>query len=118
MNIEDIRNYCLRKKGTTESFPFDNDTLVFKVIDKIYMLAGITNDPLSINLKCDPEHAIELREYYPSVTPGYHMNKKHWNTVTLDGSVDDKLVFQWIDDSYDLVLNSLSKKQRAEINIF
>jgi len=118
MNIEDIRNYCLSKRGTTESFPFDNDTLVFKVNGKIFLLAGITANPVSINVKCDPVRAVELREAFPSVTPGYHMSKKHWNTVALDGSVDDKTLCGWIEDSYDLVLNSLSKKQRAEINRF
>lgn len=118
MNIEDIRNYCLSKKGSAESFPFDDDTLVFKVLDKAFALTGITSDPLAINLKCNPEIALELREKYPSVAPGYHMNKKHWNTVTLDGSVPDLLIKQWIDDSYQLVVNGLSKKQREEINKF
>jgi len=118
MNIEDIRDYCLAKKGANESFPFDNDTLVFKVVDKIFLLAGITDEPLAINLKCDPERAIELRERYPSVTPGYHMNKKHWNTVVLDGSVDRNTICSWIDDSYDLAANGLTKKQREALNSF
>ncbi len=118
MNIEDIRTYCLSKKGSSESFPFDDDTLVFKVLDKIFALTGITSDPLSINLKCEPERTNELREQYPCVAPGYHMNKKHWNTITLDGSVSNNLVKQWIDDSYNLVLNSLTRKQKEELNKF
>lgn len=118
MNIEDIRIYCLSKKGTSESFPFDNDTLVFKVRDKMFALLGITNDPLSMNLKCDQEKAIELREKHAAILPGYHMNKNHWNTILLDGSLESSLVRQLIDDSYDLVLNSLSKKQREELKKF
>jgi predicted DNA-binding protein (MmcQ/YjbR family) len=102
MNIETLREYCINKPQATEGFPFGEDTLVFKVKGKVFALANLDGD-LSINLKCDPDYAIELREKYPSVTPGYHMNKKHWNTVILDGSVPDKEVFAWIDQSYDLV---------------
>jgi predicted DNA-binding protein (MmcQ/YjbR family) len=102
MNIETIREYCISKKGATEGFPFGEDTLVFKAGGKIFALANLDGD-LSINLKCDPDFAIELREKYPAVTPGYHMNKKHWNTVILDGSVPDKEVLAWIDHSYNLV---------------
>jgi predicted DNA-binding protein (MmcQ/YjbR family) len=103
MNIETLREYCISKKGATESFPFGDDTLVFKVNGKIFALVNLDGD-LSINLKCDPILAIELRERYSSVTPGYHMNKKHWNTVLPDGSVPDKEVFYWIDHSYELVV--------------
>lgn len=102
MDIEILRDYCIAKKDTTESFPFGEDTLVFKVKGKIFALANLDGDP-SINLKCDPDFALELRERHPAVTPGYHMNKKHWNTVILDGSVPDKEVFSWIDHSYKLV---------------
>lgn len=102
MNIETLREYCISKKGTTESLPFGDDTLVFKADGKIFALVNLDGD-LSINLKCDPAYAMELRERYPSVTPGYHMNKKHWNTVLLDGTVPDKEVFSWIDHSYDLI---------------
>lgn len=102
MDIESLREYCISKKGATESFPFGNDTLVFKVHDKIFALVNLDGE-LSINLKCDPALAIELRERYSSVTAGYHMNKKHWNTVLLDGTVPDKEVFSWIDHSWDLV---------------
>jgi len=104
MNIETLREYCLSKKSVTESFPFGDDTLVFKVKGKIFVLASIEGD-LTINLKCDPSLAIELRERYTSVIPGYHMNKKHWNTILADGSIPDKEIFSWIDHSYNLVLS-------------
>jgi predicted DNA-binding protein (MmcQ/YjbR family) len=103
MNIEIIRDYCLSKKDVTESFPFGDDTIVFKRSGKIFLLANLDGD-LSVNIKCDPALAIELRERYNSVIPGYHMNKKHWNTVMLDGSIPDSEVFEWIDHSYDIVI--------------
>jgi predicted DNA-binding protein (MmcQ/YjbR family) len=102
MDIVALRDYCISKNGAGESFPFGDDTLVFKVKDKIFALVNLYGD-LSINLKCDPALAIELRERYSAVTAGYHMNKKHWNTVMLDGSVPDKEVFSWIDHSYSLI---------------
>jgi predicted DNA-binding protein (MmcQ/YjbR family) len=103
MNIETLREYCIAKKDTTESFPFGDDTLVFKVNGKIFTLVNLDGE-LSINLKCDPALAIELRERHSCVTGAYHMNKKHWNSVIMDGSVPDKEVFSWIDNSYELVL--------------
>lgn len=112
MNLEKLRDYCLAKKGVTESFPFGEEALVFKVADKIFCLANMI-PPYSINLKCDPEYAAELCEHYEAVTPGYHMNKKHWNTVDLGGNVPDSEILGWIDHSYDLVVKSLSKKKRA-----
>ncbi len=114
MNIEELREYCLAKKGVTESFPFDESTLVFKVSGKMFALTDLV-DAFSINLKCDPEKAIELREQFPCVVPGYHMNKQHWNTILIDGSVNDKLLKEWIDNSYDLIVKSLTKKQQQEI---
>jgi len=102
MNIEILRDYCISKKGVTESFPFGDDTLVFKKTGKIFVLANLDGD-LSINIKCDPAFALELREKYASVIPGYHMNKKHWNTVLVDGTIPDKEILEWIDHSYDLV---------------
>jgi predicted DNA-binding protein (MmcQ/YjbR family) len=102
MDIVILREYCLSKKGATESFPFGEDTLVFKVNGKIFALVNLDGD-LSINLKCDPAFAIELRERFSSVIPGYHMNKKHWNTVLFNGTVPDKKVFSWIDHSYNLI---------------
>jgi len=103
MDIVILREYCLSKKNVTEGLPFGEDTLVFKVKGKIFALANLDGD-LSVKLKCDPSYALELREKYRSVIPGYHMNKKHWNTILLDGSVPDKEVFSWIDHSYDLVI--------------
>lgn len=105
MNIETIREYCISKRGATEGLPFGEDTLVFKAGEKIFALANLDGD-LSINLKCDPALAIELRERYSSVLPGYHMNKKHWNTIYLDGTIPDKEVYSWIDHSYDLVMKN------------
>ena len=102
MNIESLREYCIAKTGATESFPFGENTLVFKAAGKIFALINLDGD-LSINLKCDPGYAIDLRERYPSVTPGYHMNKKHWNTIILDGTIPDREVWSWIDHSYDLI---------------
>ncbi|MCB0804654.1 MAG: MmcQ/YjbR family DNA-binding protein [Bacteroidales bacterium] len=115
MNIEDLREYCLSFKGVSESMPFGEDTLVFKVMDKMFALTNLKGD-LSINLKCDPEKAIEIREKFPSVQPGYHMNKKHWNTVHVDGSVDDDMLRDWIIQSYNLVVESFSKKQKTELD--
>jgi len=102
MNIESLREYCISKSNVEEGFPFGEDTLVFKVKGKIFALANLDGD-LSINLKCDPEFALELREKYTSVQPGYHMNKKHWNTVLLDGTIPDSEIINWIDHSYSLV---------------
>jgi len=112
MNIEEIQKYCIKKKEVTESFPFDDTTLVFKVANKMFCLANLV-PPLSINLKCDPEIAIELREKYEEVLPGYHMSKIHWNTIMLDGSLSDLQIKKWIDDSYDLIVQSLPKKIRV-----
>lgn len=114
MDIEKLREYCISKKGVAEDFPFGEDTLVFKVGGKMFALTGLDGD-LSINLKCDPELAIELRERYPAVQPGYHMNKTHWNTVFIDGSVSDKLVCEWIDHSYDIVVSKMPKKMREAL---
>lgn len=104
MNIETIREYILQKPSVTEGFPFGEDTLVFKVNGKIFLLAGLDSSPLQFNVKCDPEKAIQLREDHPeSVLPGYHMNKKHWNTIIVDGRLAGRLVKEMIDDSYALV---------------
>jgi len=115
MNNEDIRIFCLNKKGVTESFPFDDTTLVFKVVGKIFALLNLA-DNQSINLKCDPDKALELREHYSAVLHGYHMNKKLWNTVVLDDSISEKLIKEWIDDSYTLIVEKMTKKLRAELN--
>ncbi len=102
MDIESLRDHCIAMKGATESFPFGEDTLVFKAGGKIFALVSLDGE-LSINLKCDPALALELREHHSAVTPGYHMNKKHWNTVLIDGTITDKEIFSWIDHSYDLI---------------
>lgn len=115
MNIESLRSYCLAKKRAEETLPFGPDTLVFKVGGKVFLLAGLDNVPLQFNVKCDPDNAVLLREQYPCVQPGYHMNKQHWNTVIADGTVTDKLLQGWIDDSYDLIVQSLPKKIKQEI---
>lgn len=114
MNIEEYREYCISKKGVTEAFPFDKNTLVFKVFGKMFCLADV-NLFESINVKCEPGKAIELREKHPAVIPGYHMSKKHWNTLILDSSISDKLLFQWIDDSYNLVVSGLTKTQKEQL---
>ncbi len=115
MNIEEIREYCIAKAGVTEEFPFDEETLVFKVGGKMFLLTDL-EDPWWINIKCDPELAVERREAYPEdVTPGYHMNKKHWNTVNIDGVVPDDELRRWIDESYTLVVASLPKKVREKL---
>ncbi|PIB36478.1 MmcQ-like protein [Reichenbachiella sp. 5M10] len=114
MNIEEFRAYCLSKPGVTEGFPFDESTLVFKVMNKLFALTNI-DDFVSINLKCDPELALELREQYSSVQPGYHMNKKHWNTVTVGQDASDQHVFEWTDHSYQLIVDKLPKKLKEEL---
>ena len=114
MNIERFRQLCLEKPGTTEETPFGPDTLVFKVMGKVFALTDL-NTFESVNLKCDPERAVELREYNEGITPGYHMNKKHWNTVLTDGSVKDALLRELLDHSYALVVASLPKKVQAKL---
>lgn len=117
MNIEEFREYCLAKAMVTEAFPFDEVTLVFKVAGKMFALTSL-DKAFSINLKCNPEKAIQLREQYPAVQAGYHMNKKHWNTIVIDGSVSVEVLKQWIDHSYDLVVAGLTRKLRDEVKEF
>jgi predicted DNA-binding protein (MmcQ/YjbR family) len=112
MNIGSITNYCLTKKGTIEDFPFDEDTLVFKVCGKMFALIPLEKIPLQINLKCDPEKAIELRESYEEIQPGWHMSKKYWNTILLDGNIRWSDLKEWIDHSYDEVVKGLKKIER------
>ena len=112
MNIELLQQYCLSKPDVEETLPFGPDTLVYKVRGKIFLLCSLDSEVLQFNVKCDPDLAIELREEYPSVLPGYHMNKKHWNTIIADGSVPVKKLKEWIDHSYELVAGSLPKKRR------
>jgi len=119
MNIEQLRHYCLNKKGVTEDFHFNADTLVFKVLGKMYALIGLRKweaGDRSINLKCDPEYAEELRVAYTAIQPGYHMSKKHWNTIDLTSDeVSPKLLFQLIDHSYDMVVKGMPKKMRDSL---
>ena len=114
MNIEDLREYCLQKAGVTEGLPFGEDVLVFKVGEKMFLLTSITLGN-QFNVKCDPELAIELRERYTEVQPGYHMNKKLWNTVYMDGALTKKQLWDMIDQSYELVLNGMPKKVQGEV---
>ena len=114
MNIEFFREYCISKPGVTEGFPFDNQTLVFKVMGKMFALCDIDLFAF-INLKCDPERAIELRDQYEGIKPGYHMNKSLWNSVYTDGNVPDKLILELTDHSYELIVASLTKKLREEL---
>lgn len=114
MNIEDFRIYCLKKPHVTEDFPFDESTIAFRIGGKIFALCDI-NEFTGVNLKCDPEKAIELREQYEGVTPGYHMSKKHWNTLLTDGSVPPKVFQELIDHSYEIVKASLPKKLREQL---
>lgn len=114
MNVEELRDYCLQKSGVTEGFPFGEDTLVFKVGEKLFLLISLAQSN-RFNVKCDPELAVELRERYNEVIPGFHMNKVHWNTVYTDGSLTEKQLRDMIDHSYDLILKSLPKKLQQEI---
>jgi len=116
LNIESIRDYCMKKAGSTESFPFGESTLVFKASNKIFLLIGM-DSPDSFNVKCDPEKAIILREKYIEVQPGYHMNKKHWNTVSITGRLTDTQLLEMIDHSYTLVAsNSQKNSKRTDSN--
>ncbi|HAN78022.1 MAG TPA: MmcQ-like protein [Bacteroidales bacterium] len=116
MNIESFRDFCLAKPAVTECFPFDETTLVFKVAGKMFALTD-TEDAFSINIKCAPEKAIQLREEFTDVTPGYHMNKQLWNTVLITGSIPDILLEEWINDSYNLIVAKLTKKERQLHNL-
>ena len=115
MDYESLRSYMLSKPGTSSGYPFGEGMLVFKVLDKMFALIGEDADPLSINLKCDPEDALALRDEHEAIIPGYHMNKKHWNTLYMDGSLPEKLVYELIDHSYDLVVKSLKKADREKL---
>jgi predicted DNA-binding protein (MmcQ/YjbR family) len=112
MNIESLREYCLRKKSVREDFPFGDSTLVFKVKGKIFLIARLDQSPLEFNLKSDPDKAIERREEFDAIRPGYHMNKKHWNTIRADGTLRDKFLQEMIDESYALVVASLNQKDQ------
>lgn len=117
MNVESLREYCLKKPGVTEDFPFDETTLVFKVVGKMFALTGLFAENFTVNLKCDPALAIELREKYDGVKPGWHMNKIHWNTVSFDsGEIPTRVLLEMVDASYELVKKGLSKKLQETLN--
>jgi len=112
MNVEEFHAYCLSKKGVEETFPFDESTLVFKVMGKMFALTGLEREGFEVNLKCDPEYAMELREEYEDIRAGWHMSKKHWNTVNFEGSLDMDFLIKLVDHSYDLVVAKLKKADR------
>jgi predicted DNA-binding protein (MmcQ/YjbR family) len=115
MDVLAFRTYSLSKKGVTEDFPFDEYTLALRVMGKIFALTGLDSERFTVNLKCDPDYALELREQYPEVQPGYHMNKKHWNTVDFEGSLPATLLRQLIDHSYEQTIKTLKKAEREAL---
>ncbi len=116
MNLPTLRAHCLAKPGTTEEHPFGPDTLVYKVMGKMFALTGDELDPKSVNLKCDPDDALFFRAQFEGIREGYHMDKRHWITVDLHGSVPETLIFELIDDSYELVVKGLRKKDREQLS--
>lgn len=115
MDLETFRLYCLSKPGVEETFPFDETTLVFKVMGKIFALTGLDNEEFKVNLKCDPERSILLREEYADIQPGWHMSKPHWNTVHFENELDDRFLRELIDHSYDMVVKGLTKKLQRQL---
>ena len=117
MNIEEVRTYCFSKPYVTEDFPFDETVLVFRVAGKIFVLCALDAIPPHINVKCDPQKAIELRELYNYVVPGFHMSKKHWNTIFIESVNNEQQLRTWIDESYELVIKGLTKKEQKQLNM-
>ena len=115
MNIEEFRDYCLSKKYVTECFPFDETTLVFKVAGKMFALSGLEHQPSTVNLKCDPERSIELREEFCDIIAGFHMSKKHWNTITIEAGLPTNFIKELVDHSYNLVIKGMTKKLQKEL---
>jgi predicted DNA-binding protein (MmcQ/YjbR family) len=115
ITLDALREYCCAKPAAVETFPFDENTLVFKVMGKMFALTDVKAPELSVNLKCDPDWALILRDHYAAVIPGYHMNKRHWNTVVIDGSIPEDEVWEMIDHSYRLVVNGLNKIEREKL---
>jgi predicted DNA-binding protein (MmcQ/YjbR family) len=115
MTPDELKTACLALKGAVEDFPFDAETSVFKVAGKVFAISRLDGEPLAVSLKCDPELAVSLRAAHAAITPGYHLNKRHWNTVTIDGSLSEQMVLEMIEDSYDLVVRSLTRAQRAAL---
>jgi predicted DNA-binding protein (MmcQ/YjbR family) len=117
MTPDELRAACLAHHGAVEDFPFGPDTSVFKVSGKVFAISGLDGQPLTVSLKCDPELALSLRAAHPAIVPGYHLNKRHWNTVTIDGSLSEEMVLDMIEDSYDLVVKSLTRAQRGTLGL-
>jgi predicted DNA-binding protein (MmcQ/YjbR family) len=115
MDATGLRDWCLRQPGAFEDFPFGPETSVFKVAGKMFALSALDRAPLEVSVKCEPELAVALRDSYPAIRPGYHLNKRHWNTITLDASIADRLVRDMIEDSYDLVVSALPKRVREQL---
>lgn len=115
MNIESIREYCINKKGVEESFPFDESTLVFKVMNKMFALLALDSEVPRVNLKANPEWSCELRESYPQIYGAFHMNKKHWNSIDFENGIEESLMYKMIDHSYDCVVDKLTKKAQREL---
>ncbi|MBT2505078.1 MmcQ/YjbR family DNA-binding protein [Streptomyces sp. ISL-98] len=116
MTPQELRAFCLEFNAATEEFPFGPETSVFKVLGKLFALSSLDAEPLAVNLKCEPEIAVQLREEHPEIAPGYHMNKRHWNTVNVGGSLPDRMVRELIEDSYDLVVAGLPKAERLRLD--
>ncbi len=117
MNLQELEKILLSKNQAKKEFPFGDDVMVFKVMNKMFALLIWDEKPLRLNLKCDPIDALAYREIYPCVTAGYHMNKKHWNTIVLDSSMEDRFLIDMIDDSYNLVVSKLTKKEQVQLNL-
>ena len=115
MDASDLREWCLAQPGAIEDFPFGPEHSVFKVAGKMFALSALDRTPLEVSVKCEPELAVGLRESYPAIRPGYHLNKRHWNTITLDRSLPDQLVCDLIQDSYDLVVSALPRRIREQL---
>lgn len=117
MTFRELRDHCLAKPGAEETFPFGEAVLVFKVGGKMFALTDVERLPFAVSLKCDPDDAVELRDRYPAVQPGYHLNKAHWNTVEIDGSIPDSEIRRWIDESYELVVRGLTRRDRQALKL-
>jgi predicted DNA-binding protein (MmcQ/YjbR family) len=116
MDATELRAWCLEQTGAVEEFPFGPEHSVFKVAGKMFALSALDREPLSVSVKCEPELAVGLRDTYPAIRPGYHLNKRHWNTITLDGSLPDQLVRDLVEDSYDLIFSALPKRTRERLD--
>jgi predicted DNA-binding protein (MmcQ/YjbR family) len=115
MDASELRAWCLRQPGAIEGFPFGPEHSVFKVEGKMFALSALDRTPLEVSVKCDPDLAVQLRASYPSIRPGYHLNKRHWNTITIDGTLSDQLLCDLLEDSYDLVVSALPKRVREQL---